>query len=147
MKLLDSAIIKFGLAGVVNTLADYCAYFFVAYYIFDGDEPNIAKGVGAAIGITSAFILNSLWVFRQNFMSEYVLRNTFSGRSRYVATSYGKMLLTYSIGMALNILIFSNLYQSGKFPEIVCLIAATAVSMVFNFIFTKKLVYATKLSR
>ncbi|WP_224997471.1 GtrA family protein [Cesiribacter sp. SM1] len=147
MKLLDSAIIKFGLAGIVNTLADYCAYFFVAYYIFDAEGYNIAKGVGAAFGITSAFILNSLWVFRQNFMQEYVLRNTLGGKSRYIASSYGKMFLTYSVGMGLNILIFSNLFSSGHFPEVVCLIAATAVSMVFNFIFTKKIVYATKLSR
>ncbi|AHM63621.1 GtrA-like protein [Flammeovirgaceae bacterium 311] len=146
-RFFDSALIKFALAGVVNTLADYSVYYFVAYYIFDADGHNIAKGVGAAIGITSAFILNSLWVFRQNFMSEYGLRHTRGRKRMYVATSFGKMFLTYSIGMALNIFSFSVLYQSGRFPEIVCLVAATAVSMVFNFVFTKKLVYSTKISR
>lgn len=145
-RFLDPALIKFALAGVVNTLADYSAYFFVAYYIFDADGHNLAKGVGAVIGITSAFILNSLWVFRQNFMAEYVLRTTRGRKSRYVAASFGKMFLTYSIGMALNILIFSFLHQTGRVHEIICLVTATAVSMVFNFVFTKKLVYSTKLS-
>ena len=146
MKYLESSLIKFALAGVVNTLVDYCAYFFIVYSIYDGGSQEIAKGVGAVLGITSAYILNSLWVFRQNFMQELYLRTSIRHKGTYIALSYSKMFLTYSIGMALNIFIFSKLHASGNFPEIVCLVAATGVSMIFNFVFTKKLVYATRVN-
>ena len=139
-RLLDIPLFKFGLAGVVNTLVDFSVYWLFVFALVHPQEELVAKTIGAIAGISSAFVLNSFWVFRQNFMPGLGKRSGLRRKASYIGVSFGKMFLTYSFGMVLNVLVFTLLRERGLW-ELASLLGATAASMVFNYFFSKKFVF------
>lgn len=139
-RLLDISLFKFGLAGVVNTVVDFSVYGLFVFALAHPQEELVAKILGAIAGISSAFVLNSFWVFRQNFLPGLDRRTGLRHKARYIGVSFGKMFLTYSVGMVVNVVVFTLLRERGLW-ELASLVAATAASMVFNYFFSKKFVF------
>ena len=138
MALLDKKILKFGTAGVVNTGVDWGLYFLCANVLQSGDIT--AKVIGAIGGVTSAFILNALWVFGESFSTQYKVHNTVARRAQFVGTKYLQTIAVYSVGMLINVLIFTGCRKLG-FHEIISLAIATAFSFIINFALSRKLVF------
>lgn len=139
-RLFNKQFIKFGIAGVVNTAVDWSIYFMATYLLSKGNFPVAGKIAGSIGGITSAFFSNSLWVFRKDFIPAFCECTGIRKKSLFVIGSYCKMLLTYALGLTINISVFYSL-RHFHFYDLVCLAAATFCSLFFNFYYSKKYVF------
>ncbi len=139
IKKLDRPFLRFALAGFVNTGVDWAVYFAASRLIGQNLE-TVAKILGVMCGITSAYMLNSLWVFRDRFLSQFRSRVGFQGKTLYIVQSYAKLFLTYAFGMAVNVLAFAGMRRLGLW-ELLCLTVATGLSLCINFLILNRFVY------
>ena len=137
--LITPELLRFGLAGVVNTAVDWSTYFLLTR-VFGVKSELVSKIVGVGLGMVVAYAQNSLFVFREQFQDGIGKRVGFWKRTEYVFVGFFKMVATYSIGMTLNVLVFKSL-RIVHFHEILSLTGATGVSLLFNFVFTRWLVF------
>lgn len=118
----------FACAGLLNTCVDWGVYFALSHIIHL--SLPLAKGLGVCAGVTSAYFINTLVVFRTN--------NTHS--SSISIKKFGKFVSCYSIGMILNVLVFHVSIQVGV-KEIISLLIATGVSLITNYTLLKVVMF------
>ncbi len=140
-KLLQIKLVKFGIAGGINTVVDWIVYNALLMILGDSLELN-AKIAGNFAGITCAFILNSLWVFNDLFVMQLDTRTEKSSFA-FIAKSYFKFCLSYSIGMMLNAGMFMIL-RNMEVNRHVAFVVATGFSLVFNFVVSKLILFKPK---
>lgn len=121
---------------------DWLCYFLITRISPASDIQVVAKVAGTAAGITSAYVLNYLWVFRED-RQRLEGERTFRQRIAFIAASYVKMFFTYAVGMSFNVLIFTALLYNG-FGEVVSLVAATVCSFFLNFVIVNNYVFNGK---
>ena len=131
--------IKFCLAGVINTIVDWSIYYGLIYFLLF-DSETLAKAIGAVGGITSAYILNSTFVFNHVFFSK-LKEQPGKTKLQYIFTTYIKLFSIYSIGMAINVLTFS-FFRFLYFPRLISLVLSTSFSMIFNYHSIKIFIFA-----
>lgn len=133
---LNLAFLRFVGAGIVNTGVDWSTF----YALAGAGHLNqtAAKSISVFLGMTSAYILNALWVFRPSFMARFALQEGRRRRLALVAATYVQTLLAYALGMALNVGTFAAVRALGFF-DLGSLAAATAVSFLFNYLFSRKI--------
>jgi putative flippase GtrA len=129
--------LKFGIAGIFNTAVDWGTYFLFLKVFYHNEI--VAKVAGVFIGIISAFILNSFWVFHDSFKKKLQLGGLLSNKFRFILFNFFKFLIVYSMGMLINVLTFSFTYITEK--ELLSLSFATACSFLINFLLSKKYVF------
>lgn len=139
IKHFNRQFIMFCIAGLVNTSVDWSIYFIISNAIKD-ITPFIPKTIGAIFGITSAFILSSCWVFKDNFLPRLGIRVRLINKCVFIMACYLKFLASYAAGMIINVTTFTLLYNFGLY-EILSLITATFFSLIFNFTASKKFVF------
>ncbi len=127
--------ILFGICGVINTSVDWSVYYTLTK-LFD-ISPYLSKIIATVAGIFSAYILNSLWVFRKSFLLQI---KKSEGRISKTIELFLKFISIYSIGMLANFVIFSLLIYFNTL-EIVALFCATFISLLFNFFLIKRSIY------
>ncbi len=137
--LITPELLRFGVAGVVNTAVDWGTYFLFTRVLGVKSE-LLSKIAGVGVGMLVAYAQNSLFVFREQFREGIGKRGSLWKRVEYVLFGFFKMVATYSIGMTLNVVAFKGL-RMVHFPELFALAGATGVSLSFNFIFTRWLVF------
>ena len=139
IKKLNRPFVRFALAGFVNTGVDWAVYYAVSR-LMGRELETVAKAIAVVCGITSAYVLNSLWVFRDRFLSQFRSRVGAQAKALYAAQSYIKLFLTYAFGMAANVLTFAGLRRLGLW-ELLCLAVATGLSLCINFFLLNRFVY------
>ena len=139
--MLDKKFLKFGTAGVVNTGVDWGLYFLCSNVLLSGDIT--AKIIGAIGGVTSAFMLSALWVFGESFSLQYLAHQSFAHRMRFVGSKYLQTVAVYSVGMLINVLVFTSCMRLGLM-ELLSLACATGFSFIINFFLSKKFVFQAK---
>ncbi|NDK55267.1 GtrA family protein [Pontibacter fetidus] len=132
-------ILKFGLAGVINTAVDWALYFAMVHTLLPGNEA-IAKLAGSVGGVTSAFALNAGWVFAAAFAMQCNQYQTTFGKLRFIGAKYMQTVLVYTAGMLLNLVVFTAARYVAT-PELVALLLATACSFIVNFALLNRFVF------
>jgi putative flippase GtrA len=133
--------LKFGIAGIFNTAVDWSTYFLFSK-VFHYNE-ILAKIGGVFIGVLSAFILNSFWVFYDSFKIKLHLHILLSTKFRFLLFKFFQFVIVYSVGMLINVLAFSLIYKITE-NELLSLSFATACSFLINFLLSKKYVFHYK---
>lgn len=152
------------MVGAFNTVLDASIYFSLiwvlgkGYKIFYVETDTWAKAAGIAVGVTSAFFLNSRWVFKDHgYRSRYHEDITWVEKLPIVFRSYVKFVTSYAFGMGMNILVYTTMkrWHIDEFPEhfgfglfstLPAYIVSTGVSAVFNYLFCKHFVFKPKMS-
>ncbi len=131
--------IRFSLVGVINTAVDWFVFFLLVSNspLFSSAEV-LAKSVSFAVAVTVSFVLNSFWTFRDE-----VNRGRELGSGFFDSARLGKFFATSLVGLGVNTLLFSLAMQAfASLPEfqsrILSLAAATAASLVWNFVVNLK---------
>jgi putative flippase GtrA len=132
--------IKFSLAGIINTLVDWSAYFLFNHFILENNNESLSKIIGISFGVFSAFILNILWVFKVEFDNLIMLSPK---KFNFLMGLFFQFVLTYSIGMLINYISFVGLRELQT-PEMYSLIISTLFSFSFNFLFVKNFILTAK---
>jgi putative flippase GtrA len=117
---------KFGSVGVVNTLLDLALYFVLTRWLGLGNQPAVAKAISYSVGVLNSFLLNRVW--------------TFEARGSSWATLI-PFILSSLVGLAINTGMLQFCLSSLHLPEIVAIAAATAGSLLWNFIVSKFLIF------
>lgn len=133
---LNLAFLRFVAAGTVNTGVDWSTFYLLTGV--GGLNQTAAKSISVFLGMTSAYILNALWVFRSDFMARLSVQEGKRRRIVLVATTYVQTLLAYALGMALNVGTFAAVRALGLI-DLGSLAAATAVSFLFNYLFSRRI--------
>ncbi|MGV3541174.1 MAG: GtrA family protein [Rufibacter sp.] len=131
-------VLKFGIAGIFNTGVDWVFYFMLSNWL--QVEPTVSKGIGVAAGMTSAFILNMLFVFGQGFTQPLFSSTQTLPKAKLILSLYFKMLAAYSVGMTVNIIAFW-ICIAIEVPEFGALLVATTCSFGINFILSQRYVF------
>lgn len=131
--------IRFSLVGVINTAVDWLVFFLLVsnYSLFSSAEV-LAKSASFTVAVIGSFVLNSLWTFRDE-----VGRGRELGAGFFDSARLGKFFVTSLVGLGVNTIFFSWAMQAlASLPEfqsrILSLAAATAASLVWNFIVNLK---------
>lgn len=135
-------IIKFGIAGLINTGIDWAFYFLFSKLL--GQSEMNAKLIGAVGGVTSAYVLNALWVFREDYVYQFSKQGSRRQKLKFIWSRYFKMVAAYSVGLLVNVAAFT-LCIKLVFPEFISLIVATLLSFNINFLLSKKYVFSRTL--
>ena len=135
---VDRGLVRFAAAGLINTGVDWMAYYVLSRTAFGAGWE--AKTIGIFCGILSAFVLNSVWVFRASFQQNYSALETPAQKRSFVFYTFGKMLAAYGFGMGVNLLVFMLAMRTGT-PELIALGLATGCSLLVNFFISKKFVF------
>ena len=142
-------LIRFSLVGVVNTAVDWLVFFLlVSNYPLLSSAEVLAKSASFAVAVIVSFVLNSLWTFRDE-----VSRGKELGSGFFDSARLGRFFATSLVGLGVNTLFFSLALQAlSSLPEfqsrILSLAAATAASLVWNFVVNLKWTFkAEKSSR
>lgn len=118
--------LTFGLIGVVNTLLDLGVYFLLVQNVpfFASAEP-LAKVFSFLVGVTSSFVLNSVFTFQsRDFSSQRIMR----------------FLSVSCIGLLVNTSVFSVVRSLG-IGSVVSVLFAAASSFVVGFVLLKMWVF------
>ncbi len=163
-RFLKLRVIRFGMVGVFNTLLDWGIYALVllslgtGYKIMFVDTDTWARAAGIAVGVTSAFFLNSRWVFKDHGFHNHLHQDfTFQEKLAIIGRSYTKFVASYAMGMGMNILAYTTMkrlhldsfpveYGLGVLSRLPALFVSTAVSAVFNYLFCKHFVFKPRVS-
>jgi putative flippase GtrA len=86
--------IKFGIVGAIGTVVDYSIFNLFAYVF--GLEEVIAQGISFTAAVTSNFILNRAWTFRDS-------------RSKRLRVQLAQYVLVNTIGLIIRTPIFAGL--------------------------------------
>ena len=115
--------LKFSLVGILNTLIDWSA-FLILTFIFPviSFEPY-AKAISFSLGVLNSFLINSKWTFKKEYKKiEYGKKKIFL-----------KFIAVNLIGLAINYAVFTLSRFSLNQNQIVSLLSATAISLLWNF--------------
>lgn len=157
--LLKFRFIRFGMVGAFNTILDWSIYFLVlvllgtGYKILLVETDTWARAAGIAVGVTSAFFLNSRWVFKdKGYHNHFHDTLTLSGKLTIITRSYVKFVASYAMGMGMSILAYTTMkrlhinefpasFGLGLLAKLPALVVSTGVSAVFNYLFCKHFVF------
>jgi putative flippase GtrA len=118
--------VKFLIVGLMNTGVDLGLYFLLTRYVPALAEMNVAaKGISYASGVINSYVWNRSWTFRSE------------DRSWKTFTPF---VLTNLIGLTINAAIMWFALQVSL-PEILALLSATSVVLLWNFIMSKVIVF------
>jgi putative flippase GtrA len=161
-KLFRFRFVRFGMVGVFNTVLDWAVYFTVLATLGDGhkiffvETDTWARAAGIGVGVTSAFFLNSRWVFKDNGYHNHFFDDiTWQQKVSIVFGSYVKFVASYALGMCMNILAYTTMkrlhidefpphWGLGLFSKLPALVTSTAVSAIGNYLFLKHFVFKHK---
>jgi len=118
--------VKFGSVGVLNTFVDLALYFVLTRWLGLGGQPAVAKAISYSVGVINSFILNRLWTFQARGSSWATLVPFF---------------LSSLVGLAINTGTLQLCLATFGLPEIVAVAAATAASLLWNFLVSKFLIF------
>jgi len=113
--------IKFCIVGVSSTIVDWGVFYlldavFGIYYVY-------AKVISFLVAVINSFFWNRSWTFRS--------------RSEQRMHEFIKYMLVYTIGMGLNVGIMYSAVDHFHWRKLAGLIAATAITSVWNFLTNK----------
>jgi putative flippase GtrA len=115
--------VRFSIVGATNTLLDFCIYLLLTRgFPFWSEHVVGAASVSFCFGVTSSFILNSLWTF---------------GGQHFKWTRCVKFFCVALGGLAWNALIIHILIQFGT-HDIIAKLLATATVLMWNFTLQKR---------
>jgi putative flippase GtrA len=122
---LEQAV-KFGAVGVLNTLVDLGLYFVLTRWLGLSGLPVLAKGISYGAGILNSFLWNRNWTFRSQASAwktllPFVLVNL-----------VGLGMNTGSMQLGLNVV---------RLPELVSLGLATCLTLAWNFVLSKFVIF------
>jgi putative flippase GtrA len=136
---ISRKFIRFSLVGVANTAVDWLVFFLLVsrYPLFSSAEV-LAKSASFIAAVVVSFFLNSLWTFKDE-----VSRGRELGSGFFDSARLGRFFATSLVGLGVNTLFFSLATQAlSSLPEfqsrILSLAAATAASLVWNFVVNLK---------
>jgi|GEM_PF-2284408 len=156
--------VRFGMVGIINTVIDWGIYFLVLWLLGKGykilfvETDTWARAAGIVVGVTSAFFMNSRWVFKDNgYHNHFFDEITWQEKFSIISKSYFKFVASYAMGMGMNILTYTTMKRLhldefpasmglGLFSTLPALIVSTGVSAVFNYFFCKHFVFKPKVS-
>ncbi|HWQ45433.1 MAG TPA: GtrA family protein [Longilinea sp.] len=120
--------VKFGMVGVINTLVDAGVYFALTRWAGMIDLPVLAKAISYSCGVLNSFFWNRLWTFRskQNSWKNFAL-----------------FVLVNLIGVGINSSVMAIGMNSLHLIEVVSFLLATAASLGWNFLMSKRVVFRT----
>jgi putative flippase GtrA len=117
---------KFGSVGVLNTLVDLALYFVLTRWLGLGNQPAVAKAISYSVGVLNSFLLNRVWTFQARGSSWVTLIPFF---------------LSSLVGLAINTGTLQVCLATFHLPEIIAIAAATAASLLWNFLVSKFLIF------
>lgn len=117
--------VRFSLIGLLNTLLDFSLYFSLSRWL--GVNYLLANAIGFLCSVTMSYLLNKKITFdskNKNIFLEYILYFSFS-----LITLFIVEMVMYTGVTLLN------------FNDLLIKLLATAVSVVFNFVFSKFIIF------
>lgn len=113
--------VKFGIVGVSSTAIDWIVYFLLtrSFGVFYLD----AKVISFTISVINSYIWNRRWTFRSQDPAK--LRQ------------FSKFLVVAGVGLGLNTLIMYIVVSKLLLDDIIGLVAATAIVLIWNFLINK----------
>ncbi len=160
--LLRFRFIRFGIVGAFNTILDASIYFSLLLVFGKGykflfiETDTWARAIAMAVGVTSAFFMNSRLVFKDNgYHNHFHDELTFGEKAGIVAKSYVRFISSYAMGMGLNLLTYITMKRLhidefpaemgfGLFSKLPAFVVSTGVSAIFNYFFCKHFVFKPK---
>lgn len=127
----------FTICGIINTFTDWLVYYTGRNIL--GIIPELSKILGTIVGISVAFLLNSLWVFRKEY--KILLLRAPCPQSKTVQLFF-HFFFVYLIGMTTNFLVFTITLKSTN-QELLALLLATMCSLILNFLLIKRNIFTT----
>lgn len=119
-------IVKYGLAGVINTIIGY-GIFLIAYEWIKF-SPEIANAIGYLFGLCAAFILNKMFVFKKGKISFALLM---------------RFLLAFFVAFAANqITLIILINHSSLWVEVAQIFAMATYTILF-YLLSKYFVFAS----
>jgi len=116
--------VRFGMVGTVNTVLDFSVYYgLTRYFDFWGRHLVTSAVASFAVGVTSSFILNNFWTFRQE-ASGWLQRAP-------------RFLLVALSGMSWNALLLWIMVSLGTY-DLIAKASATVVVLFWNFNMQKR---------
>lgn len=119
--------VRFGMVGVLNTGVDLGSYWIMTRLVpFFGDAHVLAKAISYTLGVINSYLWNRSFTFRsQN-------------------RSLGRFVLFFVINLlavGINSGMMALTYKTLGLPEWVGLVTATVITMTFNFVTSKFVVF------
>jgi len=110
-----AAMFKFGVVGLLNSGVDFTVFTFLTLC----NVPLMASQcVSYACGVTNSFVLNRIWTFQY--------RGRYAGQLvKFIVVNLITMLLTYGL--------LAAFHQYMGWPTLFSKLAATGISLIFNF--------------
>lgn len=125
MKILENKslrqFIKFGIVGASGTLVDWVFYFALTrwghlFYL-------VAKTISFVVAAINNYIWNRVW--------------TFKSTEKNITKQFLKFFIVSAIGLGFNLLIMKFVVERLKWSDLIGLVLATAVVMIWNFLVNK----------
>jgi putative flippase GtrA len=129
-KALVRQILSFNIVGAVNTAITYGIY---SLLVFLGLPYLLALGLEYCFGLTFSFFLNK--------------RFTFKDGSRTTAASFGKMVVSYALVLALNMILLSWFVEGLGMGKYLGQLFALSFSVACSFFLQKFVVFKSPKGR
>ncbi len=130
MKLMYRQFIKFAIVGTSNTAIDFLIYAALTrLWEYWFDHKILASTIAFIIATVNSYSWNKYWTFRNKNQDHRVL--------------FAKFFVVSSIGLGINVGIFSMLLPSGM-NDIMIKILAIVVVLFWNFLANKFWTFAEK---
>jgi putative flippase GtrA len=121
-----SQAFRFGLVGVLNTLVDGLVYLLLTRWLGFGSYPTLAKAVSYSCGVLNSYFWNRSW--------------TFHSRARVRKTLFA-FAAANLLALVVNAGVMSVCLTRLRLPEGAAFAAATAATMLWNFIWSKFVIF------
>ena len=118
--------VKFGAVGILNTAIDLGLYFVLTRWLGLGGLPVVAKSISYTAGILNSFLWNKFW--------------TFQSRAGTMKTLL-PFILTALVGLGINAGTLQVCLKTLHLPELVALGAATLITLFWNFVISKFVIF------
>jgi putative flippase GtrA len=119
--------IKFGLVGVLNTAVDAGVYLLLTRTLgFFAARPVAAKAISYTVGVINSYVWNRTWTFRSQ-----------ANPWRTFVPFY----LSNLVGVGINAGVMSLGLNQLRLPEAFAFLLATAVTLAWNFLVSKFVVF------
>lgn len=127
--------IKFGLVGISNTAVDWIVYFLLVHFVMTqtSAEPT-AKAISFVVAVINSYIWNTIWTFKKEYKS--AAKGTSSKSGIFV-----KFFVVSLIGWGINYFVFKYTRFNLSQGQIISLIAASGVAVIWNFFGNKLWTY------
>lgn len=123
--------VKFAIVGAINTGVDWAVFYPVKFLLLRDlsilslqEVKQTAKAFSFIVSATSNYIMNRVWTFRS--------------KDRKIIAQAGKFFIVAIGGLFLNSLIFYLITAIMRWRDIWGLVIATAIVLIWNFLFNKK---------